>query len=102
MSGSDEIMFGGGALGPGLPPYPTPELTPLNMGFAVKHEHPEIEVGNEHTYLCLIDDRYYAGSFSRVSFGLTFHGGGLGNSMQFDAPGSNSSKWQMIWKLEAG
>jgi hypothetical protein len=61
--------------------------------------HPDIKVGQKHEYLCLIDGKFYAGSFSRVWFGLNFDGWGGFSGLQYDAPGTNSSGWQQIWEI---
>ncbi len=76
----------------------TPTLTPLNMELSIKHEHPDIKMKQE--YLCLIDNRFYCGTFSRVWYGLVFNGWIASIPYQFDAPGWNSSKWQQIWRMD--
>lgn len=72
-----------------------PTLIPLDMSKATKSSHPDIETSKE--YLCLINNVYYSGHFSKQHYGLSFHGGPY--VMQFDAPGYNSSNWQQIFEI---
>lgn len=85
----------------------TPKLSPVDLkkGSAVKgvnghHNHPDIKAG--YSYLALIDDDYHAGSFSRQWYGWNFSSGGhgAGCSVQLDKPGTNSSRWQGLWRIE--
>jgi hypothetical protein len=66
------------------------------MSKADKHEHPDLN--SKDTYLCLIDGEYFAGKFSRQWYGWNFDGC-YSSGCQFDAPGSNASRWQKIWKI---
>lgn len=76
--------------------YPTPRLKKLDMSKAKEHEHPDID--SKKIYLCLIGKNYFVGTFHRVWFGWSFNG--WYNNFQFDAPGSNSSRWKQIWELK--
>lgn len=74
-----------------------PKLTRLPIEKAEKGNCPGIN--NKNTYLCLIGGEYYAGRFSKQWYGWSFDMGS--HTQQFDAPGSNSSEWQEIWKIES-
>lgn len=76
----------------------TPILIPLDMSLAEKHHHPNISIKKE--YLCCIDHKFYAGTFHKTWFGLSFWGWN-GVSYQFDAPGWNSSRWIQIWEIKS-
>ncbi len=80
--------------------FEPPRLRPLDMSKSTKREHPDIKAGRATQYLCLIGDRYFCGSFSRQWYGLNFDNWIPGTvGLQFDAPGTNSSDWQMIWEI---
>jgi hypothetical protein len=75
----------------------SPKLKPLDMSKADDHEHPDIKIGSDTTYLCLIRGNFFVGYFSRQWYGLVFnYSGGF---FQFDAPGFNSSEFQQIWQI---
>jgi len=74
----------------------TPKLIPLDMSLADKHEHPSIKRGK--TYLCLIGGAFYAGCFSRQWYGWNFDAI-YSTGLQFDQPGTNRSRWEMIWEI---
>lgn len=61
--------------------------------------HPDIT--GRKTYLALISGEFHAGKFSKQWFGWNFdgwsHNPGVG--LQFDTPGTNSSKWQGLWEI---
>jgi hypothetical protein len=82
--------------------FQTPKLIPLDMSLCTKdggkRGHPDIN--SKDTYLCLIDGKYFTGTFSSVWYGWSFNGW-HGVGLQFDPPGTNASGWQQIWKLEA-
>ena len=76
----------------------TPILEAIDISLAREHECPGIN--NADYFLALIGDEYYFGKFSRQWYGLFFVCGyGVSGGMQFDAPGSNSSRWQGLWRL---
>lgn len=72
-------------------------LVPINLKRGKESDHPDIKVGRTE-YLAKIGGHFYAGSFSRVWFGLHFDGWGPGG-IQFDTPGTNSSSWQGLWEI---
>jgi hypothetical protein len=74
-----------------------PTLIPLDMSKAKEHNHPDIDI--KKTYLCLINNQYFAGKFSKEWYGLSFNGGINPVGLQFDAPGWNFSKWKKIWEI---
>lgn len=77
--------------------FTTPKLIPLDMSKSKKNSHPDIN--SKDSYLILHDGQYFAGSFSKTWFGWTFNGW-YGTSLQFDAPNTNASCWQQIWKID--
>lgn len=73
-------------------------LEVIDLSKADKHECPGIN--NKDQFLAYIDGEFHAGKFSRQWFGWNFNGwkhNGVG--IQFDAPGSNSSRWQGLWRI---
>jgi hypothetical protein len=73
-------------------------LRRVNLSKAKEHKCSGIKPGKKE-YLCLIDGKFWAGSFSREWYGLYFDGWeDIG--LQFDAPGSNSSGWQAVWEIQ--
>ncbi len=74
-----------------------PWLVKIDMDKAEQHEHKDIKCGKP--YLCCIGGSYVAGKFRRVYFGLCFDIGYGKQSIQFDAPGFNESKWTAIWEI---
>jgi len=59
--------------------------------------HPDIKPGIQ--YLCLIGGTYFAGNFQEVWYGLNFLGWDNEVGLQYDAPGTNSSRWERIWEI---
>jgi len=59
--------------------------------------HPDIKPGKTQ-YLCKIDGRFYADSFSMEWYGLNFNGC-YDAGLQFDPPGVNRSRWQAVWEI---
>lgn len=74
----------------------TPKLVPLDMSKAKGHELPGIN--EEDTYLVLWDGDFHAGTFSRQWYGWNFNGV-YDAGLQFDAPGTNRSHWEMVWRI---
>lgn len=73
------------------------KLVELDMSRADKHTHPDIIVGE--WYLVKIHNQYWAGRFNKVWFGLNFRPWANPVGIQFDAPGTNSSMWEGIWRI---
>lgn len=73
-----------------------PQFTEIDLTKTTKHGSDELTVGP--TYLCLIGECYYMGTFSKVWFGLSFSGGM--NSLQYDPPGTNASRWKRAWRFD--
>jgi hypothetical protein len=73
-------------------------LKKVNLKTANKHECPEIKTGLEHPYLIKVGGQWFAGTFNRQWYGLNFFGW-FGGSLQFDAPGSNSSRWEEVYEI---
>lgn len=76
-------------------------LIEIDLAKGEKNEHPDIVADGQTKYLMKLenDSNFYAGAFCREWYGLNFIGW-LGRSYQFDAPDSNSSKWQKLWRIE--
>jgi hypothetical protein len=72
------------------------KLKALDMSLSDRHNHPQVNC--KRNYLCKIGGQYFAGKFSREWFGLVFDHW-IYNSLQFDAPGTNGSKWEQIWEI---
>ena len=70
-------------------------LKKLDINKSLLHEHPDIVIGKE--YLILYNGYFFAGGFYRQWFGLSFDNWYA--PLQFDAPGSNSSRWEQIWEI---
>jgi len=79
------------------------KLKRIDLSKAVKSDHPDIKVGDEHRYLARVQmshgDVLVAGSFSREWYGLNFHWFWGASTFQFDAPGYNGSTWIELWEI---
>jgi len=76
-----------------------PRLVAIDLSKGDGHQHPDITAVGQ--YLALIGGSYHCGRFVRVWFGWSFDCGfGASGSIQFDAPGSNASRWQGLWRIE--
>lgn len=71
----------------------------LDLTKAEKHHHPDIVVGKE--YLVRIDKRWFLGTFTKQWYGLHFGPWINMVGIQFDAPGSNRSKWEAVCEFDA-
>lgn len=70
----------------------------VNLRRGKGHDHPDIKSGQH--YLARIWGVWWFGTFSREWFGWAFNCGfGASGSIQFDAPGSNGSKWTALYKV---
>lgn len=72
-----------------------PLFVEVDLTKTTKHGSDELRVGP--TYLCLINNIFRVGHFSKVWFGLNFDSGA--NSFQYDPPGTNASRWQRAWRF---
>lgn len=72
------------------------KLKALDMSLSDRHNHPQVNC--QKSYLCRIGGQYFAGKFTREWFGLVFDHW-IMNSLQFDEPGTNASKWKQIWEI---
>ena len=73
-----------------------PTFHALDLSKGHESDHPDIK--EDQQYLCRIDGKWFAGTFSRQWFGWSFddwHGGPL----QFDTPGTNGSDWEQIMEI---
>ena len=71
----------------------------LDLSKADKHNHPDIVVGKE--YLVRIDKRWFLGTFTEQWYGLNFGPWMNMVGIQFDAPGSNGSRWEAICEFDS-
>lgn len=74
-----------------------PRLLKIDLHKSKNHEHPDIRCGRH--YLAQIGNSFVAGKFRRVYFGLCFDVSYGKQSIQFDAPGFNESKWVSLWEI---
>lgn len=74
----------------------TPEFTEIDLEGTTKHGGRGIEVGP--LYMVLHGGQFYLGRFTEVWFGLTMQVGS--HHLQYDPPGTNSSRWQRLWRLD--
>ena len=63
------------------------------------HHHPDIKAG-EVRYLALIDHEIHFGTFSEQWYGWNFDTPPYQAGLQYDQPGTNSSRWQKLWELQ--
>ncbi len=73
-----------------------PKLIPIDLSQGHNHKLPGIVLGK--LYLVKYDGQYAIGDFTRQWYGLSFNGF-YDAGLQFDAPGSNSSRWQAVWEF---
>lgn len=78
------------------------KLVELDLTKSIKHDHPDIRTDGTQYLVALkgcndTGTRFYAGTFSRVHFGLSFNG--WVNHLQYDAPGTNCSRYERIWEI---
>ena len=64
----------------------------------LENTHHHIDINTKDSYLVKINNKYYAGTFGDVWFGLNFYGGPWG-SLQYDKPNTNSSGWEKVWLI---
>lgn len=81
----------------GQHPAPCPFLVPVDLSLAEQHEHPLIRTGQD--YLYKVHGHWYVGQAHRQRYGWNFSGWAGGNTIQFDAPGWNSSSWERLYEL---
>lgn len=76
-------------------------LREIDLSKGKESDHPDISL--RKTYLALIDGEYFTGKFSRQWYGWNFDGWNYNPAgLQFDAPGSNCSRWERLWEIDAG
>ena len=73
-------------------------LKRIDLSQSQEHDCPGIHP--KRSYLCKIGGRWFAGTFSRVWFGLSFEGW-YDTPLQFDAPGTNGSNWEEVYKIQS-
>jgi len=72
------------------------QLKEIDLSKAKEHQCPSLNTKDE--YLVLVDGRLETGYFNKEWYGLNFLGF-YGAGLQFDAPGTNHSGWQQVWKI---
>ena len=73
------------------------KLIKLDMKLSKENTHPDIKTDGTQ-YLIKYGRNYYAGTFSKVWFGLNFNGWYA--PLQFDAPSYNHSGWKQVWEIK--
>lgn len=76
-----------------------PRFIPVNLRKGKEHKHPDIKVGRVR-YLAKFEGDWHIGTFSRQWYGLHFDCDWGASGIQFDAPGSNGSTWQKLYRIE--
>ena len=74
----------------------TIRLKEIDLSKAIGHECDGLNC--KDNFLCRINNRFYLGRFTRQWYGLNFsevYPAGL----QFDAPRTNRSEWQQVWRV---
>ena len=77
-----------------------PKLIEIDLSKGLKHDHVDIKIDGTF-YLVKIGRSYFAGTFHKMWFGLSFSGW-YGGPFQFDTPGYNSSMWEGVWEIQEG
>lgn len=76
------------------------KLEEVDLGRGEGCCHPDIVIGDY--YLIKLDSgegvTYHCGTFSKQWYGLNFSPWGI-SGLQFDAPGTNNSRWLRVWKI---
>jgi hypothetical protein len=70
----------------------------IDLSKGDKHSHPDIKADGT-LYLCRIGGGWFMGAFDSQWFGLSFKGWLNPHGLQFDTPGTNSSKWERVIEL---
>ena len=63
-----------------------------------KTTHPDISTNKN--YLVKVYNKLMIGTFAIQWYGLSFHPIWACSSIQYDAPGTNSSGWEAIWEIQ--
>jgi hypothetical protein len=74
-----------------------PKLEKINLKRGKESNHPDIKADNKTPYLIKYDGEWFAGTFEKVWFGISFNGWHA--PLQFDTPGYNSSDWQEVYRI---
>ena len=74
----------------------TPKLVEVDLSKTTTQGSKDLRVGPQ--YLCLIGRHLFVGQFSKQWYGLNFDG--WYNNLQYDPPGTNSSDWRQVWRIE--
>lgn len=75
---------------------PVPFLVPIDLTKGTKSSHPDFRA--DQLYLYKVGGLWCCGRPHRQWFGWPFSGW-IGGTIQWDAPGSNSSSWEYIFEL---
>jgi hypothetical protein len=76
----------------------TIKLKPIDFSKATGHECPGVKTGKTRYLAVLQGNEMAIGSFSRQWYGLNFEGF-YGAGLQFDAPGTNASRWKALFEI---
>lgn len=72
------------------------KLKKIDLKKSDKHTHPDIKLNK--WYLAKVSGNYSAGMLTKQWYGLNFDGF-YSAGLQFDAPGTNASRWQALWEI---
>jgi len=74
------------------------KLKKIDLTKGIEHSHPDLRCDGTY-YLVDWSGHLIVGTFSKVWFGLNFEWFWGASSIQFDAPGFNSSGWRKVWEI---
>ena len=74
-----------------------PALKKIDLSKGGDSSHPDINTESE--YLVKIDNKWFAGRFVKIWFGLSFQEW-FGQPFQYDKPETNRSRWEEIWEIQ--
>jgi hypothetical protein len=74
--------------------------TEIDLTKGEGNKHPDIKTDGT-LYMCKIGGGWFMGAFDQVWFGLNFKGWlNPTAGLQYDKPGTNSSRWERVIELE--
>jgi len=74
-----------------------PRLKKIDLKKSHAHNCPGIKADSKTSYLVKYANHWYAGTFCKVWFGISFDGWVA--PLQFDQPGTNASEWQEVYEI---
>ena len=76
------------------------KLKQIDLKKSHENECPGIKADCKTPYLIRYGGHWFAGTFSKVWFGISFDGWYA--PLQFDEPGTNASEWQAVYEICSG